>query len=232
MTSSSKVIRRRISNEPQMIGDRRGDYEATVEGERVLAHEFSDIMTEVSADGARYIPLKETLKFKQREIELARREYKRGMSDGHKAGREEGRAEAKKVFDEFSGAVQSAIEQRESLLREAESNILELVLKIAKKLTFDAAEINPAICSQVIKGAIDSLVDKREIAVTVHPDHLPRMQELIEDFKSLSTDIRKFTLDSDNHVGYGGCFIRTPSGDIDARLSSQFAILEDSIRAE
>lgn len=228
----SRIIRRKLSDEPRLIGDRRGDYEATVAGERMLAHEFSEILTEVSAEGARYIPLKETLKFKRREIALARREHERGLAEGHKAGREEGRAEAQKVFQEFSGAVQAALGQRESMLREAEANILELILKIARKVTFDAAEIDPSICVQVIKGAIDSLVDKREIAVTVHPDHLPRMRELLEEFKSLSTDIRKFTLESDSQVGYGGCFIRTPTGDIDARLASQFAILEESTRSE
>lgn len=232
MMSLSKVIRVKVSNEPRLIGDRRGDYEASVAGERILAHEFGEILTEVSAEGVHYIPIKETIKFKQREIKLASKEYNRGLAEGLETGREKGRSEAKKVFDEFAGAIQAAVGQRETLLRDAESNILELILKIAKKVTYDAAEIDPAVCAKVIKGAIDSLVDKREIAVTVHPDHLPRMQELIEEFTSLSTDIRKFTLDSDNHVGYGGCFIRTSAGDIDARLASQFEILEEATRGE
>ncbi|MFQ5607021.1 MAG: FliH/SctL family protein [Candidatus Zixiibacteriota bacterium] len=228
----SKIISARLSANAQLIGERRGDFEMSLEGERRLSSEFPDVHTEVSTDGARYLPLKEVIKFSAHIVQAREEEYQRGVAAGRQAGREEGQADARRVFNEFSSAIRSSIEQRESLLREAESHILELTLKIARKLTFDAAEVNPAVCAQVIKGAIESLVNKREISVTVHPDHLSRMQELIEEFKALSTEIREFSLQSDPHVGYGGCFIRTPSGDIDARLASQFEIIEEAVRGD
>jgi flagellar biosynthesis/type III secretory pathway protein FliH len=30
-------------------------------------------------------------------------------------------------------------------------------------------------------------------------------------------------------VKYGGCFIETPTGDIDARLESQFEVISDAV---
>jgi len=155
-----------------------------------------------------------------------------GFNSGKTAGLQEGRAEAQKVFDSFSGAVNDALSQREALLRDAESHALDVILKIAHRVTCDAARIDVDVTTAIIKGAINELANKREIHIKVNPDHLEELQLRIDEFKSLSTDVRKLSIEPDPRIGYGGCFIHTPSGDIDARLESQLGIVEEAIRTE
>ena len=226
----SKILRLQSLAEPLKIGEIREDADATNSGEQILARRYPDVQTETGIDGKRFVPLKEIVRIDRRVDEMLASEFERGRSQGHAEGLNQGRGEAKKAFDAFNAATNDAVNQREALLREAESNILELTLKISRKLTFDAARLDPDITAKIIRGAIESLVDKREIAVQVHPDHLPELEQVMDEFEALSTEIRKITLEADPRVGHGGCFIRTPSGDIDARLDSQFEIIEEITR--
>jgi flagellar assembly protein FliH len=120
-------------------------------------------------------------------------------------------------------------QQRHELLSDAKENILDLVLKISKRLTFSAAELDPTITRSIISGAIDQLLDKSRIKVKVHPDHLPELEQYIDRFRGDDTAIKEFNIEGDPRVKLGGCFIETPTGDIDARLESMYEIIRQSI---
>ncbi|HSH00502.1 MAG TPA: FliH/SctL family protein [candidate division Zixibacteria bacterium] len=226
------MLRVRSLAEPLKIGQIREDADLSATAADILARRYPDVHIETGLDGKRWMALKEMVRVDARVNELMRSEYERGRSAGEASGLERGRGEARQALDAFEGAVCDAVQQRETLLRDAESNIIELILKIARKLTFDAVRLDPDITAQIVRGAIESLVDKREIAVQVHPDHLPQLEQVMDEFESLSTEIRKISLQPDARVGHGGCFIRTPSGDIDARLESQFQIIEETVRKD
>ena len=49
-------------------------------------------------------------------------------------------------------------------------------------------------------------------------------------FLSGSTAIKDLQFEADPRVREGGCFIETPTGDIDARLESQFEVIEHVLR--
>ena len=51
------------------------------------------------------------------------------------------------------------------------------------------------------------------------------------DWGRLGVGLEPFSIEADPRVQAGGCFIETPSGDIDARLSSQFEVIEQLIRS-
>ena len=125
--------------------------------------------------------------------------------------------------------MKDAVRQREVLYEEAHSRILDLVTKISRKVTFEAARIDPEITAQIISGTIKRLVDKSRIKVKVHPDHLPLLEQQIDHFRGDSTAIKELTIEADSRVRYGGCFIETPTGDIDARVESQIEIIAEAL---
>jgi flagellar biosynthesis/type III secretory pathway protein FliH len=43
--------------------------------------------------------------------------------------------------------------------------------------------------------------------------------------------IKELTIEGDPRIKMGGCFIQTPSGDIDARLESQFDVIADVVQS-
>jgi flagellar biosynthesis/type III secretory pathway protein FliH len=53
------------------------------------------------------------------------------------------------------------------------------------------------------------------------------VEQNINRFLKGSTSIKEITIEPDLRVSYGGCFIETPTGDIDARLESQFEVIDE-----
>jgi flagellar assembly protein FliH len=143
---------------------------------------------------------------------------------------EKGLDEARKVLKQFEKAVEDAVAQRIELLEEAKQKILEMVIQISRKVTFDALQIDPETTMAMIEGVINQLVDRSRLRIKVHPTHLPQMEQSMNRFLSSSTSIKELTFEADPRVRIGGCFIETPTGDIDARITSQFDVIEDALR--
>ena len=144
---------------------------------------------------------------------------------------QEGLNEARTVLSKFEKAISDLIGQREGVLEEAKRHILELALKVARKVTFDAVKTDEEVTIRMIEGVISQLVDRSELKVKVHPDHLPVVEQNMNRFLSNSTAIKNLRFEPDPRVKYGGCFIETPTGDIDARLESQFEVIGQALDA-
>jgi flagellar biosynthesis/type III secretory pathway protein FliH len=133
------------------------------------------------------------------------------------------------VLTSIEGKKLIPIQELYKLYEEARSKVVELIVKVSKKVTCDAARIDPEVTASIIKNTIDKLVDKSKIKVKVHPDHLPIIEQHIDRFKGESTAVKEIIIEADKRVRYGGCFIETPTGDIDARVESQLGIVTESI---
>jgi len=225
----SKLVHSKISPEKVIIGEYRVDLEKDKQAEENLTAEFVDIDILTTIEGRKLVPIQDVLnmleRIKKEKDELSRKKYDEGYKKGHADGLAKGHAEAQEVIDNFNGLINDAVNQREILFDEAHQKILELVIQIARKITFDAAQIDPDVTAGIIAGTIEKLVDKSSIKVKVHPDHLPLIEQQIDRFKGGSTAIKQMTIEPDRRVRYGGCFIETPTGDIDARVDSQMEII-------
>lgn len=231
----SSIIRHVRSAPTILIGEQQRDAVSEEKAEKRLGALFPMVTVMTAVDGSKLIPVDQVFKIEevyQGELQKARRE---GFADGHKRGHQEGlergRDEARKVLSEFDTAIKDAVTQREVILQEAKQKILDLVMQISKKVTFDAIDIDREATAELIAGVIDTLVDRSRLKIKVHPDHLPIVEQNISRFLAHSTAIKELTIEPDPRVRYGGCFIETPNGDIDARLDSQFEVIAESIRA-
>ena len=135
----------------------------------------------------------------------------------------------REVLSQFEAAIKDAIDQRAAMLEEARQGILDLVLLISRKVTFDAVEADPELTLKMIDGVINSLLDRSRLKIKVNPDHLPIVEQNIDNFLKGSATIKEIKIEADPRVRHGGCFIETPTGDIDARLESQFEVVEGAI---
>jgi flagellar assembly protein FliH len=225
-------IIRHIQEAPSVcIGDRQRDQHAENAAEKRLGEVFPEVNFITESTGERLIPIAEVYQFEEilkRRCEQARKE---GFAQGHNAGLEEGRNEARAVLRNFDAAIKDAIGERARLLEEARGKVLDMVLKISRKVTFDALEADREASITMINRVIDQLVDKSKLKIKVHPDHLPIVEQNIERFLQNSTAIKELTFEADPRVRMGGCFIETPHGDIDARLESEFDIIANSVLA-
>lgn len=228
----SKLIRAVEPAPPVHIGGDSQLFAAGLEAERLLRSTFPTMPLVNDQRGSKAIPIEEIYRIRQFVQDAAQKARLEGYQEGHKAGTAKGDAQAKKVLEQFQKAIADCIGQRETLLKDARQQILELVMQISRKVTFDAVQIDPETTLQMINGVIDTLTDKSKIKVKVHPEHLPIVQQGIEKIQGNSPMIKEIAIEADPRVQHGGCFIETPGGDIDARLESQFEVIGEILSTD
>jgi flagellar biosynthesis/type III secretory pathway protein FliH len=223
----SKLIRYNADGPAVFIGQKQHDALAEAAAADRLGQIFPKVSLVTTPEGARLIPMSEVEKLDERVNEECEEARKLGFDQGHKAGLEKGLDEARKVLRRFEHAIDDAVNQRAALLEEAKQKVLELVVQISRKVTFDGLQVDQEATMVMIEGVINRLVDRSRLRIKVHPDHLPLMEQNMNRFLSSSTSIKDLTFEADPRVRIGGCFIETPTGDIDARLTSQFEVIEN-----
>lgn len=227
----SKIIRYITDGPTVSIGDNRLDTTAEADAEVKLGRLFPVVAVITNPDGAKLIPILEVAKLEQKLNDDCRKARQEGYRDGYQKGLDKGLDEARQVLRRFEGAISDAVGQRAVMLEEAKQKILELVLQISRKVTFDALDINREATVEMIEAVIDNLVDRSRLKIKVHPDYLPLVEQNMDRFLSGSTSIKDLKFEADPRVRLGGCFIETPTGDIDARLESQFEVIADTLQA-
>ncbi|RME23086.1 MAG: hypothetical protein D6800_10325, partial [Candidatus Zixiibacteriota bacterium] len=137
------------------IGERNRDTEAEQRAVELLGREFPEVSYITAPDGACFIPIGEVPRLveavRQRETTAANQARQQGYNDGVQKGLEE----ARKVLEQFQGAIADAVNQRQVLLDEAREKILSLVLQISRKVTFDAIEADREATVTMINNIID-----------------------------------------------------------------------------
>ena len=228
--SSSRIIRHVTDGPTVFIGEKQFDAIAELAAERTMAKIFPTVALVTTPEGAKLIPAAEVYKMDKKLREDCERSRKEGYQQGHKEGLDKGLNEARTVLGRFNKAIEDAIKQREAMLEEAKQKILELVIKISRKVTYQTFEIDHDATVAMIENVIGQLVDRSRLKIKVHPDHLAIVEQAMNRFLSGSTTIKQLTFEADPRVRVGGCFIETPTGDIDARLTSQFDVVEEALR--
>lgn len=211
------------------IGEKQRDVIAEARAEKRLAALFPTVNLLTDGDGSKLIPIQEVFGI-ERALEHEKRQARQtGYQEGYQSGLDKGLDEARQVLSRFDKAIADTIGQRAALLEEARAKVLELVLQISRKVTFGAFEADPESTVALINGVIEQLVDRSRLKIKVHPDHLPIVEQNIDRFLSGSTAIKEIAIEADPRVRFGGCFIETPTGDIDARLESQFEVISEAL---
>jgi len=227
----SNILRNTTTAPTVFIGDNQLDSQAEAQAEDHLSQLFPMVSVLTSPEGERLIPIQEISKIEAEYHKGKEQAYREGFQSGEKTGQDKGLEEARKILDQFQQAISDAVKQRELLLEEAKQKVLNLVIKVSKKVTYDAVEIDREATAVMIARIIDQLIDRSRLKVKVHPDHLPVVEQNINRFISSANYVKDITFEADPRVRYGGCFIETPGEDIDARLESQFEVISDVMQS-
>ncbi|MDD4050688.1 MAG: FliH/SctL family protein [candidate division Zixibacteria bacterium] len=218
------------------VGGYNVDYNSERQAVLLAKETYPELTIASTPNGGRQIPLQQLLDLDRRFQAALTATHQQGLEEGRQAGQaaglQEGQKQAREVVAALSGMVSNLTAQRETLLREAKDSILEMVVKISRKLTFSAAAVDPEITAAIIAGAIDHLLDKSSIKIKVHPGHLQAVERHLDRFRGRNTAIKEISLEADPRVRAGGCLLETPFGDIDARLESMHEIISNALVAD
>ncbi len=124
-----------------------------------------------------------------------------------------------------------AKEIREKVIREAEIDILKLSIKLAEKIVGREIEEDKKTIVDIVSTALQNARQQERITIKVNPNDLQIVQKKAEDFKSYS-QTKYLDFVADPRVESGGCLIESEVGTVDARLETQFRVLERAMLAQ
>ena len=160
-------------------------------------------------------------------------ERKEARDSGHMEGRDEGYAEGKAEAERLIKRTQTILERvqdkRKEILNETEKEIVDLVLLITRKVIKVLSETQKNIIITNTIQALRKVKTKGDVIIRVNLTDLKIATEHKQEFIQILEGNNLLTIIEDSSVDQGGCIVETDFGEIDARISSQLAELENKI---
>jgi flagellar assembly protein FliH len=152
-----------------------------------------------------------------------------GWITGKEAGFAEGKAEVERLIERTHTILNRAQDKRAEILAESEQEIIDLVLLIARKVIKVISENQRNIIISNVVQALRKVKGRGNIIIRVNMADLKLATEHIKDFIKMVEGAKSIQVIEDSTVDEGGCIVETDFGEIDARISSQLAELENKI---
>jgi flagellar assembly protein FliH len=166
---------------------------------------------------------------KQKVERIENQAYEKGYRDGHEQGFNGGKDEVQRLIDRLHVIMTKAINKRNEIIEESETQIINLVLLIAKKVIKVISENQKNVVINNVIQALRKLKSRGDVVIRVNLSDLDLTTEHIKDFMSMVENVKSITVLEDSSVDKGGCIIETDFGQIDARISSQLHEIEENI---
>lgn len=154
---------------------------------------------------------------------------KQGFEAGRAAGFAEGKTEVERLINRLHTILERAQDKRAEILAETEQQVVDLVLVIARKVIKVISENQRNVVVSNVVQALRKVKGRGDIIIRVNVEDLKLTSEHTKDFIQLIEGVKNIRVIEDSSVDRGGCIIETEFGEIDARIVSQLAELEQKI---
>jgi len=152
-----------------------------------------------------------------------------GYDEGHEEGYAHGKAEVDRLIERTQVVLERAQDKRGEILAETEKEIIDLVLLISRKVVKIISENQRNVIVSNVIQALRKVKSKGNVIIRVNMADLKIATESKQDFIAQLESSQMIQVIEDTSVDSGGCIIETDFGEIDARISSQLAELENKI---
>ncbi len=153
----------------------------------------------------------------------------KGYERGHKAGYEDGKAEADRLVDRMHKMLEAVMQRRDEILKETETQIVELVILMSRKVIKIISENQKNVIMANVLAALKKVRTRGEVTLRVNLEDVKLTSEHTAEFIKHVEKVQGITVMEDSSVEKGGCIVETDFGAIDARISSQLTELENKI---
>jgi flagellar assembly protein FliH len=155
--------------------------------------------------------------------------FAKGHAKGREEGFQEGRGEVERLVESLQKIISAAIDKRNQIIQESETQVINLVLLIAKKVIKVISENQRNVVINNVVQALRKLKSRGDVVIRVNLADVELTSEHINDFMKMVENVKSVTVLEDSSVDRGGCIIETDFGQIDARISSQLHEIEEKI---
>jgi flagellar assembly protein FliH len=159
--------------------------------------------------------------------------YARGVEEGRRhaeARLQEGLAKIRHEEDERIALMMAGVSgQLHELQKTIEADAYRFALAVAERIVKHEVSVQDDIVIAQIREAIQRIVGVESIKLRVHPADESVVQAHRNAFLSSLGNVREMIIETDEGLERGGCIIESPSGNIDARISTQLRQIEAAL---
>jgi flagellar assembly protein FliH len=152
-------------------------------------------------------------------------------AEGLAGGREEALAALEPAAAALAQAATALREDAHAAAERLEAHAVDLALLLAEKVTGAAVAVEPDLVVEAVRGALRGLVERERVVVLVSPDDLELVRGAIGDLTASLGGIEHCEVQAERRVTRGGAIVRTPDGDVDARLETKLARAREVVEA-
>jgi flagellar assembly protein FliH len=166
---------------------------------------------------------------------------KDAVDEAFDRGFEAGKTEARRFLqDEYDRKVREAVGGFAGMVNELHSEIakydqdfdraiLTLSLAIAKRIVAREIEIDEHAVLGRSREAIRKIIGVDKIKIHINPSDEEYIREHRSELSAYADSVKEIVIEADNKVERGGCIIESELGNIDARVSTQFELIEEAL---
>lgn len=164
------------------------------------------------------------------QIALLEAQYQQKVREAHAAGTREGEiagrsragAEMQPVLDRLTRSIQEISNMRARLRREAEADVVQLALAIARRVIRREIASDPDALRGLVVAALEKLQGQEISRVKVHPSHVDLLKSCLQPL--MNGGMLEVLADSSRELG--SIVFETARGNLDASVDTQLQEIE------
>jgi flagellar assembly protein FliH len=146
-------------------------------------------------------------------------------------GRDEALAALTPAFEALSQAAEAVQAGQHERADRLERHAVDLALFLAEKVIGAAIAVQPEHVIEAVRGALRGIVDRERITVLVHPEDLDLVRDAMDELRAQLGGIEHCEVQAERRVSRGGAVVRTPDGDVDARVETKLQRAREVVEA-
>jgi flagellar assembly protein FliH len=151
--------------------------------------------------------------------------------EGLREGREEALAMLTPALEALTQAAEGVQASQFARAERLEAHAVDLALFLAEKVLGGALAIEPERVVESVRGALRGIVERERVTVLVHPDDLEMVRGALDDIRASLGGIEHCEVQAERRVSRGGAVVRTPDGDVDARVETKLQRAREVVEA-
>ncbi|HUB83529.1 MAG TPA: FliH/SctL family protein [Bryobacteraceae bacterium] len=145
-----------------------------------------------------------------------------GMREGEIAGKNRAASELQPVVERLTRAIQDIANLRARLRREAEADVVQLSLAIARRIIRRELSVDTDALHGLVMAALEKLQGQEISRVKVHPSHVSLVKSSLQ--QAVSGGAVEIIADASRELG--SVVFETTRGNLDASVESQLQEIE------
>ena len=190
------------------------------------ARNFDKENINIAKQGVKELMADAIIRAKKKAIEIKDNAYKEGhetgYDEGFKAAFQKGKTSAKEEFTPLLETLNSLIQElsgfRKLMYPKVENEMVGMIVDLTKKvLAYEISSKEDSV-KQMILLAMNSVIDKENMVIRIHPSDKGYAEEFRPELKRLFSEIKNITFEEHSGMERGGCIIDTNFGSVDAQV--------------